>query len=276
MERPVELMDHETFRAIADKVKAKGLKIGAMFCFGEPLSDRDLFNKIRYGREIDVMTRYLGLNTNVALLTPEKYDDILDTCSNITLSFVTTGDDFERLTKLSWPQCYGNATDFIRYRDKHRPGFQIEIGCNDVTGHDRPKVEKAFAGYRVKWARDAEINWYGDTITGIINRSIMYHKWTCDGYKGAMQIKPNGDCCFCAYDVIRSETRFANILTDDWPTIEANFKALWKEPSTLCVRCDFWWNYKQAEAGGWKRGPHIDDSWQDAYDDEMSGIRRRP
>lgn len=266
MERPVEFMSQEVFENIADKCLERGVKIGAMFCFGEPLADKGIFDKIRYGKSIGVMTPYLGLNTNASPLVLDKFDDILECCNNITLSFVTIGKDFERLTGLSWDVCYTNALDFIAYRDLYNPSFQIEIGCNDVTGHDRVKVEVAFKGLNVKWARDAEIQWGGKIITGVIDRSIMYPKWVCDGYKGAMQIKPNGDCCVCAYDVVRNETKFANILTDDWETIEAAFKARWREPNSLCLRCDFWNNYQQMVAGGWKRGDHIDDSWQRAYD----------
>lgn len=266
MERPVEFMLQEVFEKVADKCLERGVMIGAMFCFGEPLADKGLFKKIKYGKSIGVMNPYLGMNTNCTLLTPDKFDNILECCNNITLSFVATDEDFERLTKLSWDKCYRNAVDFINYRDKYKPSFKIEIGCNDVIGHDRIKVSKAFQHHDVEWARDAEIQWGGKIITGVIDRSIMYPSWTCDGYKGAMQIKPNGDCCFCAYDVVRNETVYANILTDDWDTIEANFKARWKEPSSFCLRCDFWWNYKQMRAGGDKRGEHIDSSWQTAYD----------
>ena len=266
MERPVEYMTIDSFKKVVAKVLERpGLKIGAMFCFGEPLSDATLFEKIRIARDAGVLTSYIGLNTNCSLLTPNKYDDILLTCSNITLSFVNTGEEFEQLTKLNWDTCYNNAITFINYRDKHNPNFQIEIGCNDVSGHNRAKVKAAFAGYGVDWARDAEIQWGNKVITGVIDRSIMYHHWQCDGYKGAMQIKPNGDCCFCAYDVIRNETKFANIFDNSWDEIEANFKNLWQEPSSLCLRCDFWWNYHQMVSGGWCKGEHIDDSWQEAY-----------
>ena len=266
MERPVEWMTLDRFKFVANKVKERGLKIGAMFCFGEPLADKNLFEKIRYGRSIGVMTDYLGLNTNGTYLTREKYDDLLDTCNNITISIMNTGKEFEELTGLDWKLVYGNTIDFIEYRDKKHPEFKrLSIGCNDVTGYNREKVRKAFEGYDVRWARDAEIKWGGKTITGVIDRSIMYHSWKCDGHKGALQIKPNGDCCFCAYDVIKSETKFANIYEDDWDTIEANFKEAWREPQALCLRCDYWNNYFQMVEGGWRRGPHIDDSWQDEY-----------
>ena len=265
MERPVETMTMEQWGYVVARVAERGLKIGAMFCFGEPLLDPGLFEKIRYGREQGVMTEYLGLNTNVSMLTPDKFDEILKSTGNITLSFVATGDAFNRLTGLDYDACYRNAVAFIRYRDLHRPSFVIEIGCNDVTGHDRGSVRKAFKHYRVQWARDAEIEWGENVINGIINRSVMYPDWTCDGYRGAMQIKPNGDCCFCAYDVVKSETRFANIFEHDWPEIEERFKAAWSKPNTLCQRCDFWWNYLQLKANRMRRGRCIDQSWLKQY-----------
>lgn len=269
MERPVTTMSFGKFKVVANKVAQRGLRIGAMFCFGEPLADKNIFDKIVYARSVGAIKGYLGLNTNCTYLTPEKYDSILSACQNITLSFPHTEKKFEELTKLNWEECYNNAIEFIRYRNRKKPEFIIKIGCNDVTGHDRSAVKRAFKGFRVDWARDAEIKWGSKVITGVIDRSIMYHRWFCDGYKGALQIKPNGDCCFCAYDVLRSETRFANIFENSWEEIEENFKNLWKRPASLCLRCDFWWNYKQMVAGGWKRGKHIDSSWQYAYLDSL-------
>lgn len=265
MERPAKIMAVSGFKVIADKVKAAGLKIGAMFCFGEPLLDPTLFEKIKYGRKIGVMTEYLGLNTNCTMLTPDRYEDIFACMDNITLSFPNTGLAFEELCKLDWDKCYGNAIEFIKYRDKHHPKFNIQIGCNDVTGHNRGAVMLAFKDYDINWARDAEIKWGQKITTGVIDRSIMYHKWSCDGHKGALQIKPNGDCCFCAYDVIRNETVFANIFEDSWEDIELKFKERWKRPQQFCLRCEFWHNYHQMIEGGWCRGKHIDSSWQDAY-----------
>ena len=267
MERPVEQMTLEQFKFVADKVKERGLKIGAMFCFGEPLSDVGLFKKIRYGKGIGVMTPYLGLNTNCTFLTGGKYFDIIESCNNITLSFVNTETEFEKLTGLDWSVCYTNAIKFIEWRDIHRPNFNIQIGCNDVTGHNRDRVKAAFDGYNVNWARDAEVKWREKVITGVVDRCVMYHHWKCDGLNGALQIKPNGDCCFCGFDVVKSETKFANIFTNTWDEIEANFKEAWKKPQALCLRCDMWNNYWQMVDGGWKKGPHIDDSWQEEYID---------
>lgn len=271
MVRPVKVMSLDEFKLIANKVRVRGLKIGAMFCYGEPLSDPTIFDKMKYGRSIGIMNPYLGLNTNVTFLTPEKYDGLLETCNNITLSFVNTEDRFETLTGLNWKLCYGNAIDFIKYRDRVRPDFKIEIGCNDVSGHERDRVKKAFEGYRVDWARDTELLW-GDRLkeglvcpNHIINRAIMYNDWRCDAHKGAIQIKPNGDCCFCAYDMLKCETTFANIFKDDWDTINKNFRIAWENPQSLCLRCDYWHNYYQMVVGGWKRGPHLDFSWEEKH-----------
>ena len=89
MERPVEHMSMDRFKELVHKIqKRSGLKIGAMFCFGEPLYDKQLFEKIRYARTHGVITKHIGLNTNCTYLTEDKFDDILQTCQNITLSFV--------------------------------------------------------------------------------------------------------------------------------------------------------------------------------------------
>jgi len=267
MERPVHVMTLEEFKFIVNKVKKRGIKIEAMFCFGEPLADKGIFNKIRYGRSAGIFPSFLHLNTNVFYLTPDKYKDILETTNNITLSFVNTGEEFERLSgyKLKWKDCYQKAIDFIKYRDKHKPNFLIKIGCNVVKGHDTKKVEEAFKGYRVGWAVDAELRWSDKVLTGPLDRPIMHKGWRCDAHFGAMQVKPNGDLNFCAYDVTKCESKFANIFKDDWDTIEKNFKKFWKRPMSVCLRCDYWWNYYQMIAGGVKRGSHIDDSWQKDY-----------
>lgn len=273
MERPVEYMSVDQFKFIADKVKSRGILICAMFCFGEPLADPTLFEKIEYARQIGVMPPVIGFNTNVSLLTPRKWPKILKHMNSITLSFMHVGKEFERMTKLSWDRCYKNAIGFIKFRDRHRPEFVVAIGCNDLTGHNRQAVARAFAGYNVRGARDAEVRWWKPVIEGVIDRSIMYHNWRCDAHKGALQIKPNGDCCFCAYDVIKSETKFANIFEDDWNIIEQNFKRAWRKPQELCKRCDYWHNYHQMVRGGWRRGPHIDSSWQDVYY-AAAGVKR--
>jgi hypothetical protein len=96
---------------------------------------------------------------------------------------------------------------------------------------------------------------------------IMYHEWRCDGYKGALQVKFDGGCEFCAYDIIGTpaggETRFANLLTDDWDEINAKFKEAWRAGSGLCVRCVYWHNCKATIAGGFKK---VDDqAWQQPF-----------
>ena len=91
---------------------------------------------------------------------------------------------------------------------------------------------------------------------------MMYNDWRCDGHKGAMQIKPNGDCCFCAYDMLMCETTFANIYEHSWEEIDKRFREAWAKPQELCLRCDYWHNYFQMVEGGWKRGPHLDFSWE--------------
>lgn len=272
-------MTLEDFRSIADKVKARGLNIGAVFCFGEPLMDPTFTDKLAYGKSIGVFTEgHIGFNTNVYYLTPDKYDGILQNTSNIILSFFNTGDEYERLTGTkegTYNKCYQNAINFIKYRDQHKPNYEIFIGCNRVAGHSLDNVKQAFAGFNVRWAIDAELRWGGSVITGVIDRMVMYNNWRCDGYKGALQVKYNGDCEFCAYDIIGSkeggETKFANLLTDSWEEINTKFKSKFKSGTSLCQRCDYWYDCKAVIANNFVK-PDLSKDWQIPHLKEGEGF----
>jgi len=260
-------MSLDTFKAVADKVKARGVPIGAMFCFGEPLMDPTLTEKYAYADSIGVLVGHVGLNTNCSLLTPEKYPGILEHIHNITLSFFNVGTEYERMTGLSWDNSYRNAMAFIKYRDEHNPDYPIFIGVNKVAGHNLEAVQEAFCGQNVTFVQDAELRWGGSVITGVLDRTIMYPWWQCDGMKGALQIKYDGGCEFCAYDIIGTptggETHFGNILTDSWETLEASFREKWKSCCTLCARCDYWHRAKAVLMAGIRRPEPLPDWWYD-------------
>jgi len=263
------IMSLETFKEIAHKIKKRGVKIGAMFCFGEPLIDPTLFQKYAYAKKLGILTPgHVGLNTNVSLLTPEKYDEILEYTPNIILSFFNVGKKYEALTGgLSWERSYKRAIDFIKYRDKHKPEYPIFISVNTVRGHDLAAVKKAFEGYRVLYVQDAELRWAGSVMI-ISDRLKMYHHWRCDGYKGALQIKFNGNCEFCAYDIVGTdegvgETLFGNILEDSWDELDRKFRELWRKPCSLCLRCDMWYHCKTIMANGFKDPDPLPEDWFD-------------
>lgn len=267
------VMSLETFKTIADKIKLKMYKVGAMFCFGEPLLDETIFKKYEYAIKIGILnTGIIGLNTNVSLLTKEKFKDIIDYTPNITLSFFNTGKEYERLTGgLSWEKSYKNAIDFIKFRDEYKPKYPIFIGVNTVKDHDLQKVKDAFKGYNVSYVQDAEIRWRGSVITGVIDRMIMYNNWRCDGLKGALHIKFDGSCEYCAYDVKGKEdgygeTKFGNILFDSWEEIENNFIQKWKEGSSLCKRCEYWHKCKSVISNDYSRPSPLPDNWFDWQD----------
>jgi len=263
------IMTLDDFKIIADKVKAKGLQIGAMFCFGEPLIDPTLFEKFEYAKKIQVMPGHVGFNTNVTFLTEEKYEKICRFTPNIILSFFNVEKEYERLTGgLSWEQNYKKAIDFIKFRDAKYPHYPIFISVNKVEGHNLEAVKNAFKHYNIVYVQDAELRWGGKVITGVVDRMIMFPNWRCDGHKGALQVKWNGNCEFCAYDIIGTEegvgeTFFANILTDSWDDIERKFKDKWKEPNSLCKRCDYFYLCKRVIANNYK---YVEDtSWQLPY-----------
>jgi hypothetical protein len=196
------------------------------------------------------------------LLRESLWKPILRYTPNIILSFFNVGTEFERLTGgLNWEQCYENAVRFIEYRDRVKPGYPIFISVNKVAGHNLEAVKTAFAGQRVTFSQEAEIRFDGGRIVdGVCDRMVMYNDWRCDGYKGALQVKPDLSAEFCCNDIIAGETRFGHFLDDDWDTLEAQFRAKWRAGSTLCRRCDYWHLCKRVIAAGYK--PVNDETWK--------------
>ena len=263
-------MSLENFKIIADKIRANGCKIGAMFCWGEPLLDTTFFGKCRYAKSLDMFTNPIELNTNVSLLSPEMYDDILEFCPNLNLSFLSAYEDYERITGLSWENSYRRALDFIAYRDAHKPEFVIRIGCNQITGHGMNSVQRAFAGKNVLYETDAEILWKpAKVFRGPQARLIMHwNNWRCDGHSGIIQVIWNGDCECCAYDIVGTkegcgETKFGNMLTDSWDALREQHHAVWRAGTSLCRRCDYWHHAKAIIANNGKIPNPQPEGWND-------------
>ena len=244
VQKPRGIMSLDDFRKISDKISRRGLKIGAMFCFGEPLMDPTLTYKYAYAQSIDVLSYMVGLNTNCTYLTPDRYEGILQHTPNITLSFWNTGEEYERMTGLNWEDNYRRAIDFISYRDAHKPDYMIFIGVNRVPGYSLSNVQRAFEGQNVVWVQDVEFRHRDPVLTGPLNRLLSNPSILCDGHRGVVQVHWNCDCEYCAFDMIGSkeggDTKFGNLLTDSWEDLEKNFRRRWKEGSKLCCRCDYW------------------------------------
>lgn len=266
---PKGIMSMEDFKTIAHKLKDKGLKLGSFFCFGESFVDPTLMEKMQYAHDLGIVVKgHIGMNTNVSLIKPEHYDTLMTCLPNITLSFFNVGEEFNKLTGMDkcsvnmWEKCYNIAIDMIKYRDQHHPSFEIFIGTNKVDGFNQTDVQEAFAGYRVRWAIDANIK-YGkhEMLTGVIDRTIMYSWWRCDGQFGNMQIKWNGEVGYCAYDILHWDTNFGNILTDSWEELERKFREKWKSCSKLCAKCDFWHRSRAIINNECKRPPILTNSW---------------
>jgi MoaA/NifB/PqqE/SkfB family radical SAM enzyme len=245
---PRGLMSLENFKQIADKIKAKGIQIGAMFCFGEPLTDPTLFEKYAYAiahRGIDVLAGHVSLSTNSYLLTEEKWPKLLEWTSSITLTFFNVEEEFERITGLPWKVCYENAIGFIDYIRERNPLYEINVGVNSIPDLNLEKVKQAFAGKQVNFLQDTYYTWNDPVITGPTQRLLNDPSNRCDGHRGVLQIMWNGDCFSCAFDMTGNEqgvleTRIGNILTDTWEQLESNFRTKWKEGFSLCRRCDYW------------------------------------
>lgn len=233
----------DDFRDIAVKLRDHHVQIRGFYTTGEPLMDLFLFQKFDIAKRMGILADFVSLNTNVSLLTEDRWKEALDNTDNITLSFFNVGKEYERMTGgLAWKKSYENAVGFIKYRDRYKPDYRIFIGCNAVEGSNLAAVKAVFSGFKVEYAIDAELRWAGSVITGVVDRAVMYPSFRCDGHLGVLEIKWNGNVELCSYD-FKEETLYANILEDSWSDLCRKFFEGWKKPFSLCARCDYWHLY---------------------------------
>lgn len=259
-------MSLKQFKILAKKLRERDVLIRGFYTTGEPLMDPTLFQKYAVARNLGILAPFVSLNTNVSLLTEDKWLPILSNTDNITLSFFNVGSEYERMTGgLSWENSYEKAVDFIIYRDRVRPDYRIFIGCNTVEGSDIEAVKKAFQGFRVEYAVDAELRWAGKVITGVVDRAVMYPTFRCDGHEGVLMIKWNGNIEVCSYD-FSEESLYANFFKDSWREIIEKFMKRWQKPFPLCARCDYFHLYWRVKK---KRFKYVEDySWQKPFLEE--------
>jgi hypothetical protein len=274
-------MDLKTFKKCADKCKHANVPIGAMFCWCEPLLDDTILDKYRYARDLGIMPLHVGLNTNVSLLTEDKWDEILRTCYNITLSFYDIGDEYKRLTNgQDFQKQFDLAVGFIKRRDRINPAFQILIGCNILPyeKHGIDRVKEAFKGYNVGFIVDSAFEWRAPILIGSLGRLRYLKWWRCDGWTGALQLKWNCEVTFCAYDMTGIghpegywETSLGNFLDMSWSDIHEKFVRKWREGSTLCKRCDLWHHGLEVVANDCKYPDPLPGDWYDWQDKYTNG-----
>jgi len=262
MKKERGIMSLDSFKTIAQKLKEHNVLIRGFYTTGEPLLDPTLFQKYAVAKEMGILADYVSLNTNVSLLTPDKWKEILDNTETITLSFFNVGKAYERMTggKLRWKDSYDNAKGFIMFRDEYKPDYRIFIGCNAVKGSNLAAVRRAFKGFKIdKYAIDAELRWAGAVVTGVADRAVMYPSFRCDGHLGVLEIKWNGNVEACSYD-FKEETLYSNILKDSWDEMCRKFFEQWKKPFPLCARCDYYHLYWRVKRNKFK---YVEDySWQ--------------
>lgn len=225
-DRIPKFMSFETFRKIADNLKKMGIKIRCLYNLGEPLSDKGLFEKYKYARELGVLDNIVGLNSNGHLLHENMYDDLLMYTRQISFSCPNTGDEYEKLTGLNWDDFFRKVTDFIKYRDANDKSYDVLISTNRVDGSNLINVFEAFRGYNVVFEGDPGVDWGDRWITG-----VRY----CDINNGTALINIDGDITTCCFD-FKGENKFGNVLKDSEDLLCENLN---KNRFKLCRKCDY-------------------------------------
>jgi radical SAM protein with 4Fe4S-binding SPASM domain len=131
--RPKGYMDLELFRKLITEVAANKGKVKRVHLhnYGEPLLDKNLFERIRIAKEVGVP--YLYFVTNASLLTPEKSEKLVHSgLDSFKISFY--GTDREAYNKtmvhLDFDKTFKNIKDFLEIRKKagtKKPSVTIQF-----------------------------------------------------------------------------------------------------------------------------------------------------
>jgi hypothetical protein len=124
-------MSMELFEKIIDECHARGIKLINFGVYGEIMTDKYLFERIRYIRKYDMTYSFF---TNVSLLTPEKTEKLFELGGLASVNFSINGFSAEVYEKimagLKRDVAYKNALYFLEQKEKLKlDGLAVHISA---------------------------------------------------------------------------------------------------------------------------------------------------
>ncbi|MBF0305826.1 MAG: UDP-N-acetylglucosamine 2-epimerase (hydrolyzing) [Alphaproteobacteria bacterium] len=195
------MMTREDFAAIIDQGVAHGLKSIKLNYLGEPLGHKDVAWQVAYAKNrgvLDVM-----MNTNAALLTPERSRALLDAgLDNLFVSFDAIAPDLfeDRRPGTTLGRVIDNVHAFVRLRDAGHPHVQIRLS---MVMYDDARWREQFAGIQIMWKHLVDGLGYGlyterDPDARHVHPEVPGF-WCAQPFQ-RMFLKYNGNVTICCVD----------------------------------------------------------------------------
>lgn len=208
MQRPRGYMDKQLFKKIVDDAVSIGIKVICLSFFGEPLLDRNLFERIKYIKSKDKNIKVF-FNTNASLLSEDKSKMLIEfQVDEIRISF----DAFEKCTYekirvgLSYDKVISNIKKIIVLKEKMKSLHPIiRLAYVDFEANHsetrsfydywKQKVDKVEIDFAGDWASQKEVK--SDTSLHLMN---IPEKNPCDSLWRDFVILFNGRVSLCCND----------------------------------------------------------------------------
>jgi radical SAM protein with 4Fe4S-binding SPASM domain len=212
MERPIERMDIELFKKIADEMASENLPL-IQFGFagiGEPTLDPYLAEKIKY-----LKTRMphipVQVTTNGSLLNERRSNELIDAgLDRLVISFNgTTKESYEAVMgQMNYEKTMKNVLQFLSLRKEGRPHVTLSCVRLEENARDFKNLETFWASKGVKvdgFKTPIPFNRGGDKVSyksrwSLPKRSAPRHMYPCRMMAENLHIHPNGSVVLCFID----------------------------------------------------------------------------
>lgn len=247
--RPKDIMSFDTFKKIVHDIKAmndahKGtMKVISFSTFGEPLIDKNIFEKIRYAKK-QLNDVSIEIYTNGSLINEENAKNIIESGTDLVkISF--EGFSKELYEKIRVGLKFDIVKKNIIRLCKMVEGTKTEVVMPVVMEKKYEKFEEEFVKYwksKVSKVYITKIhNWGGDYGEYLKEKPVV-----CGNFWNQMSIHWNGDVLTCCHD-FDGKIKLGNVkdhsLTEFWNgqkynTLRQMMLAGNKDKIKICDGCD--------------------------------------
>ncbi len=150
------VMEYGLFKKIIDDIASYEVEYITLTGFGDPLADKHLFKRCQYIREKLPKVK-IYISTTCALMTPDKYDDIIKYIDILKISiFGITKESYEKshAGSLKFEKSYSNILGFIDKigQIENRPYLEALLVLTDINNNEmdewiqywEPKLDEVF------------------------------------------------------------------------------------------------------------------------------------
>jgi len=195
MERTVQRMDEQLYRAIIDECAAQHCPQVHLHNFGEPLLDVQLCDRIRYAKSKGI--RKVKIFSNGALANERIATALLDAgLDEIKVSFDgATKEEFERIrAPLKYDLVMANLRRLVQLRDARRSPLRITVNCCSTTDKDQSMAALATVVDEFSFSRLH--NW----ADGDYAQAQTKIRKPCSRLWRTFTVLVNGDVALCCLD----------------------------------------------------------------------------